>query len=790
MRKSYLSLCKSIFSAAAILFLLFIPIAAQTDEVFVPTYHPTLEISKTTESIKIDGELNDIGWQNVVKVGGFAEHTPGDQTKPPVDTKAMITYDDKNLYVAMICYDDPNLVRASFCERERVGSDDNICLLIDTYGDASWAYELNVNPYGIQADAIWSNNVGEDDGYDLIWESAGKITKFGYQIEMAIPFSSLRFPNKEEQIWKVDFWRNHPREVRGQYSWAAYDRDVSCWPCQWGTITGIKNVQPGKGIEILPTVIGYQSGMLNGEGSPDSPYKFENEKVDGALSLGGKYAVTSDIIVEATYNPDFSQIEADAAQVDVNTNFALSFSERRPFFQEGSDLFSTIFNAVYTRSINNPEFAGKVTARMGSTSLAYLSAVDEDTPLILPFEESSKFILAGKSVSNIVRARQTIGDNSRIGFLMTNRNLNDGGSGTLLGADGSLQLTKGLKFEFQGLATRTVEANNENLNQQFKWLDSLTTDSVILNDPAINDTLKYDTVMFADDKHTSRLDGEKYWGNAFFGMLSQETGNLYTDISFLLKSPTYRADNGFQPSNNQKSIRSISQYHFRFKEGLLERLTPNIYCGYQWNFAGETKNKFIELSLEGKLRTAQTGVHALYRREMERYHGIDYDNIWLLHNCFNTRPSEMILIYGSINYRHNIARGYDSMGREITFSIGSDIKPFDRLLFENNINYVKSNELESNEELYKGYILWTRLSLQITRELSFRMVNEYDDFNRQWNFDPLITFRLNPFSIFYVGSTIDRMEYSNYDENDEIINTSTKLGSRQFFVKLQYLFQI
>jgi len=365
---------KSLSSQSTVLLLLLILIVFSqgllAEDNFTPVYNPTLEVKKLSGTIDIDGDLNDPGWSNAARVGNFAEHSPGDQTKPPVNTEALITYDSDKLYVAMICYDDPALVRASFCERERVGSDDNICLLIDTYGDAAWAYELNVNPYGIQADAIWSQNVGEDGGYDLIWESAGKITDSGYQIELAIPFSSLRFPNKAEQVWKIDFWRNHPRDVQGQYSWAAYDRSVPCWPCQWGTVTGIKDVQPGKGIEIMPTLIGYQSGSLSGDGTSDSPYNFDNDKAEGEVSLGGKLAVSSDITVEATYNPDFSQVEADAAQVDVNTNFALSFPERRPFFQEGNDLFTTIFGAVYTRLINNPEFAGKVTARIGRTSIA------------------------------------------------------------------------------------------------------------------------------------------------------------------------------------------------------------------------------------------------------------------------------------------------------------------------------------------------------------------------------------------------------------------------------------
>jgi len=785
---------KSLSSQSTVLLLLLILIVFSqgllAEDNFTPVYNPTLEVKKLSGTIDIDGDLNDPGWSNAARVGNFAEHSPGDQTKPPVNTEALITYDSDKLYVAMICYDDPALVRASFCERERVGSDDNICLLIDTYGDAAWAYELNVNPYGIQADAIWSQNVGEDGGYDLIWESAGKITDSGYQIELAIPFSSLRFPNKAEQVWKIDFWRNHPRDVQGQYSWAAYDRSVPCWPCQWGTVTGIKDVQPGKGIEIMPTLIGYQSGSLSGDGTSDSPYNFDNDKAEGEVSLGGKLAVSSDITVEATYNPDFSQVEADAAQVDVNTNFALSFPERRPFFQEGNDLFTTIFGAVYTRLINNPEFAGKVTARIGRTSIAYLGARDENSPIILPFEENSEYLLGEKSTSNILRARRTIGDDSHVGALITDRRLDEGGSGTLLGTDAGFRISKSLKFDFQFIGTRTVEADDDYLNEQFTWLDTLVTDTAILNDPAVSDTIKFDTIRFDDNAHTIRLDGEEFWGHAVYGSLTRETANTYMIARYLEKSPTYRADNGIQPRNDYRDMLVLALYHYRFDRGLLERLTPSVEANEQWDFAGESIEKSIEFGLEGKLRAAQLSFHALYLRGTEKYAGIDFDKIWKVHNCVHASPSEMISFGGSINYGHEIARGSIVLGKQFSTSAWIDIKPVDRLLIENSYQYYKSNNISTDEELFEGYILLTRLNYQITRELSIRILGQYDNFYDHWDFDPLLTYRLNPFSIFYIGTTLDYDRYDTRNDSDKVIGSSTRLGTRQFFMKLQYLFQI
>jgi hypothetical protein len=232
-------------------------------ENYQPVYSPTLHVSRAAGPIKIDGKLDDPGWQGAARATNFAEHNPGDQTQPPVETEVLITYDDEYLLVAFLCFDDPKAVRASLCERDEIWSDDYAIVLIDSYAEATWAYEISANPYGIQGDVLWSRSGGEDAGFDLIYESVGMITGQGYQVEMAIPFSSLRFPNRQAQIWKMDFWRNHPREDRGQYSWAAYDRDDPCWPCQWGTVTGIENVQPGKGFEILPSLAPQRSRIIS-----------------------------------------------------------------------------------------------------------------------------------------------------------------------------------------------------------------------------------------------------------------------------------------------------------------------------------------------------------------------------------------------------------------------------------------------------------------------------------------------------------------------------------------------
>jgi len=276
------------------------PSGTRASDDYVAVYHPELKISRTAGTIEIDGTLEDAGWHGAARTGNFAEHNPGDQTKPGVDTEVWITYDDERLYVAWLCYDDPEEVRAFYCERDQIFSGDYVILCLDTYGEATLAYEISSNPYGIPGDLLYSTSNGEDITYDMIYESAGRITDFGWVAEMAIPFESMRFPDNEEQVWRVDFWRNRPRESRFQYSWAAYDRDENCWPCQWGTITGISGVKPGAGFELLPAVIGYQSGSLGENGD------FENKDIDGDVALGISYDISSELTAEATINPDFS----------------------------------------------------------------------------------------------------------------------------------------------------------------------------------------------------------------------------------------------------------------------------------------------------------------------------------------------------------------------------------------------------------------------------------------------------------------------------------------------------
>jgi len=274
-------------------------------------------------------------------VTNFVEIFPGDNTEPLNPTEVYLTYDEDHLYVAFKCYDDPDLIRATMCQRDQFFNDDEVGVMIDTFGEGQWAYEFYVNPYGIQKDNMWTNVHGSDRGFDMIWHSAASFTENGYLVEMAIPNAGMRFPSSDVQDWRINFERSQPRGSHHEYTWAARNRNDQCRPCQWGFVEGIEGVSAGRGLEFLPSMIAYQTGEIRNNLDADSG--LDNADIMGEVSLGAKYSVTSDVTLEASVNPDYSQIEADADQININTTILQRFPERRPFFQEGNDLFRTYF---------------------------------------------------------------------------------------------------------------------------------------------------------------------------------------------------------------------------------------------------------------------------------------------------------------------------------------------------------------------------------------------------------------------------------------------------------------
>ena len=747
-----------IVTAAAFALMIGTPAMSYSQE-FQPVFQPSLELTKSERPIQIDGQIDPGEWQQASLAGNFAETYPGKNIEPSLETRAYLTYDDDNLYVAFRCYDDPSQLRATMCQRDQFNDDDAVYLMLDTYGNATWTYELFVNPYGVQKDYLWSNVHGDDRGFDLIWQSAASIDDSGYSVEMAIPFASMRFPSKDVQTWKIDLGRNLPRESFKQFSWAAYNPDDQCRVCQYGTVNGIKNVVPGKGVELMPTLIANQSGSLE---SNDPHASWNSGKADGELSMGGKYSVSSDITIEGTYNPDFSQIEADAAQIDVNSTISLLYPERRPFFQEGRDIFQTLFNSFYTRTVNDPQFAAKLTGRLSRYNIGFLSAYDKNTPYIIPLEERSLLVNTGNSTVNVLRATRAFKGDHHLGMIVTDRRFEGGGYGTVISTDGFLHLSSKYSFVGQFIGTFTKEQDDSALNE---GLEGLT---------------------FADGKHTVAFDGEYYSGDAMITQFRRRARNWNFTVDYNHVSPSYRTETGYDPWNNYHNFSIWNGLDIYPESGIFTRISPQTYFDNRWNYDGEKKWTRANIGLESNLRWAQTYAGVYFHRMREMWGGRTFDGLWNLEFYSGSQFSNALGYEMNFNFGPNVARWLLLKGNELSFYGALLIKPIDRLIIEPTVNYARSEEVNTGEELYEQLIGRVRFQLQANKELSTRLVVQYNDNGNTWDIDPLLTYRISSFSMFYIGSTHNIAQLTDVLANDKIWRQT----SQQFFMKIQYLFRL
>jgi len=718
--------------------------------------------------IDIDGALDEPVWLKLPRLGNFCEIEPHEKTKPSEETDVMMFYDDDNLYIGIVCYDkDMSKLRKTLTDRDRIFQDDWAGIILDAYSESKQAYELFVNPLGIQGDLMWTSPGNEDSNFDAIWFSNAKIYKDRWTIEMAVPFKSIRFPNRKNQQWRLHILRTRPRENREQYSWVPISRDDPTLFAHYATISGIENVKAGKNLEILPYTLGSQAGRLSDNENSDS--KFENEDVKGQVGVNLKYGITSNLTADFTVNPDFSQVESDAGQIDVNNTYALYFSEKRPFFIEGSNIFNTPFNIVYTRAINNPLAAFKLTGKIGKYDLGFVSAYDRNSPFVLPYEEGSDFFLTDrKSLSNIFRVKRGIkSDDSYIGLLLTDREVNKKGD-KFLDVDGYNRV-----FGIDGV---------------YRFLDnySLTFQVVKYITKEINYPEYENTATFDNGKHTMALDGENYSGMGNYIAIDRSARHWNFTIDYFDASPEARRDNGFMSVNNRRIFETSQNYVFYPETKLINRISPGFYAMARHNSDGLLRELFFAPSVNISF-TRQIYLYAQYFVvNNEQFNGTYHQGARRFSLNLNVNTHNSLTWGGYLSLGKYIVRNDEPyIGWGYNLELWQTIKPVDRITLENNWNYFEIAKNFGGEKLFAGYIFRNKSTLQIDKNLSLRLITQYNSFSGNFNFNPLVSYKLNPFSIFYVGSTY------NYDDIENVNGVPHYvLSGRQFFLKFQYLWRI
>jgi len=417
-----------------------------------------LEIRELQGTIRIDGSLDDPGWDQAVKLTLDYEYIPGNNSRPTVITECLVTYNQRFFYVAFRCQDpNPSQVRAHLMDRDAITTfvqDDHVGFQLDTFNDQRRAFQFRINPLGVQADAIFSELDGiEDFSWDAIWESAGRITAHGYDVEIAIPFNQLRFQaGSGPQTWGLDLFRSYPREVRYRISATPRDRNNNCLLCQTTPIQGMAGISPGKNLEITPTLTASRTDTR--VPFPEGDLQAGDE--DAEVGLTGRWGITPNLTLSGTYNPDFSQVEADVAQLEVNTRFALFFPEKRPFFLEGVDYFSTPLQAVFTRTVVDPKAGLKLTGKYGKNGVGLFLTQDEVNTVLMPSNQNTQIAsLPGDVATTVARYRRDIGANSSVGALVTDRQGDLGYQNRVYGVDGFWRIDARNSVQIQALRSET-----------------------------------------------------------------------------------------------------------------------------------------------------------------------------------------------------------------------------------------------------------------------------------------------------------------------------------------------
>lgn len=411
-------------------------------------------VQPTSSPVRVDGILDEAAWAEATVIPLTREWFPSYNAEPPVATECLVTFDGEKLYVGFRAHDpDPARIRAHLADRDTTAFiDDTVGFYVDTFDDRRRAFEFRVNPLGVQTDATFSDVDGfEDFSWDAIWDAAGRITADGYVVEVAIPFKQLRFPRGAEvQTWGFLASRSYPRSVVHELRSTHNDRGQACLICQLDTLTGFQQIDTGHNLEVVPTVT---AGRADERRDLTSPREAGDVEVEAGLST--RWGITPNVTLNATLNPDFSQVEADAAQLNVNERFALFFPEKRPFFLEGADYFSTPYDVVFTRTVADPKAGLKLTGKEGSNAFGIFLAQDRINNLIFPGTEESGFASLEEDVtSGVLRYRRDIGQTSNLGVLYTGRQADDYFN-HVYGIDGNLRPTDADTIRFQLLGSET-----------------------------------------------------------------------------------------------------------------------------------------------------------------------------------------------------------------------------------------------------------------------------------------------------------------------------------------------
>jgi len=728
----------------------------------------------------------------MAKVTDFIQREPHDGEPVSHPTEAYLGYDEKNLYVVFVCHDDPAKVRAHETRREGFdGEDDDVAIMLDTFHDRRRAYEFEVNPKGIQWDAIWTEASYADTGgnfdtsFDTVWNSKGKLTAQGYVVWIAIPFRSLRFSSAKDQAWGIVLLREVIRENEKAF-WPHISINKEGRLGQAATAKGLSGISPGRNIQLIPY------GLLNSFHSVDDrgPFSacaastagcaaFQNRDIGGTFGLDGKMILNDSLVLDVTANPDFSQVESDSPQVTVNQRYRVYFPEKRPFFIENGDYFRTPIDLFFTRNIVDPDAGIRLTGKAGPYSIGFLSADDRAPGLTV---DTSTPLFKTRDYFNIARVSRDIFKQSSIGVIYTDWEY---------GATNSYNRVGGI-------------------------------DSRISFSPNLTATLQG---VMSDTNFNSPSD---LYGSAFKADLTYTSRHLLHDSTYNDVTTDFTTVPGFVTRSDIREYREDTAYYFRPKHGPVVSWGPELAGHWTWDHQGLRLDTDYLPQFNVVLKR-QTRINIVpYEEFRERlrpqdFTGIDANQDFHEHSSginASSSPLAQLTLAGfylwgnSINFVPGAAQNFSTpyLARFDQAEGLVRYHPFTALKIDNTYLFSRLRARENNANIFNNHIARTEWNLQLNRELSLRAILQYTatitqngpvnpantytllPTTKNFNADFLITYLVHPGTAVYVGYN------SNLQNLDPRLGIDPNLGGvqrgnhlindgRLLFVKVSYLFR-
>jgi len=703
---------------------------------------PPLVATRTSTPPAIDGALDDAAWaQGPLTLDTWISYNPLYGDRIPHETLVWVAYDDRFLYVAFRCSDpEPSKIRTGVRRRDTLFNDDWVGLSLDSLGARQTSYDMFVNPSGMQADILTNNASGENVAPDWVWDSAGRLTATGYEVELRIPLESIRFKGSDQAQMGVVFWRRISR-LGVSVAWpdlppgkSAFEREATI------VFAGLRERTAREGIPSFT----YASNQQRA-----TPASFAPTDTARDMGLTAKYGLTSSVTVEGTVNPDFSQVESDAFQVTVNQRYPNFYTEKRPFFMEGSGIFSlagpggdcNMLAAVHTRRIVDPIGGLKFTGTIGKVTFGALSAADQapgrpsgtDTPN--PYEGRDQFF-------TVARAQYAVTGSTYVGAIVTDSRF-AGGFNRVVGADASVKVDDHQRLAGMALYSGSTPAGG-----------GTTTGGA-----AAHVTYSYDSKLLNLQAFAEHYDERFRMDTAFYNQTAITSGWVYSGVNLYPDKKRYAW------------LRRVSPFAFillsddRIARGSQRLILPGVRMSF---------------SRQGFFRVDRFFGH-------EPWAGRTFSLArWRVMG--NAQILRWLNLDGAVTFGDGTY--YDPVapfaGHVVQPRLSLTFEPTPRFSESLSYSFTRFDRL-TGERVYDVNIINTRTVYQFTKQFFVRGIVQYDSQRRRVLTDALASYELRPGTVVYggYGSLIDQRAY---DGKDWIAGTGPyQTSQRSFFFKASYL---